>query len=57
MRDELVRIAALQPQWSSKNRPAMEERGILVRRGGPEWLRSFDATLANAIGIPLEFSS
>src|SRR5690349_11364646 len=53
MRDELGRILDLQPEWSSLKTEAMDERGQLVRRTGPAWLRSFGQGLADTIGIPL----
>ena len=54
MREVLERVAQLQPQWSHKNTPEMQERGQLIRHTGPDWLRGFSAELADAIGIPLE---
>lgn len=52
MRDVLERVMELQPEWSSKKTPAMDERGQLVRHAGPDWLRGFAGELADAIGIP-----
>ncbi|MFI9011004.1 MrcB family domain-containing protein [Actinosynnema sp. NPDC053489] len=39
MRELLRKILSLQPDWSSDNTPAMQERGLLVRREVVGWLR------------------
>lgn len=52
MKAQLERIMELQPQWSHRKTPEMDERGQLVRHTGPEWLRTFSETLADALGIP-----
>jgi hypothetical protein len=51
MRAELERIMDLQPHWSSRKTPEMDERGQLVRTAGPSWLRSFASELAHEVGI------
>jgi 5-methylcytosine-specific restriction enzyme MrcB-like protein/uncharacterized protein DUF3883 len=49
MRELLEDILLLQPDWSSKNTAAMQERGRLVRHGVADWLRdrlpSIDTTI------------
>lgn len=54
MRTELERIIELQPEWVAVKTPAMDERGILIRHSGPQWLRGFGDEIANAIGIDAE---
>jgi hypothetical protein len=39
MIEEIKRIAELQPQYSSKNTPEMQRRGILIRKALPDALR------------------
>jgi len=41
----------LQPDWTHKNTPEMDERGRLVRHSGPAWLQTFAEKIANEIGI------
>ena len=54
MRETLERVARLQPKWSFQINAEMQERGQLVRHGGPDWLGSFSSDLAEASGIPLD---
>lgn len=51
---DIERILDLQPLWDSKKTPEMDERGKLVRHGGPNWLRSFGDELAEAAGLPID---
>ncbi len=39
MRELLRDVLLLQPDWNSKNTPAMRERGQLIRGGAAQWLR------------------
>jgi hypothetical protein len=52
MREILERIMELQPNWTSIVTVEMEERGQLIRRSGPEWLREHTSALADAVGVP-----
>ncbi len=54
MRDVLKRVMELQPKWSSKKTPGLDERGQLVRNSGPDWLRGFGAEITRNIGMPLD---
>lgn len=49
MIDELKRVCALQPQYSSENTPPMEERGRLIRQSLPSELRAWRAELVAAL--------
>jgi hypothetical protein len=53
MKTELERIMDLQPLLDHRKTPEMDERGRLVRRKGPAWLRSFGPSLADAMGIEI----
>lgn len=50
MRTEALKVMALQPSWTDKNTPEMQERGTLIRSDIPAWLRSHQAELAQALG-------
>ena len=50
MRDAAIRVMELQPDWSDRNTPAMQERGVLIRDVIPEWLRTLEPRLATALG-------
>lgn len=50
MRETLRRICELQPHYSSKNSPAMQERGRLVRHALAEDIKAFRVSLAAALG-------
>ena len=50
MRETLRRICELQPYYSSKNSPEMQERGRLVRRVLVEEIRALEVPLATALG-------
>lgn len=52
MRAFLRDVLLLQPQWSSKNTPAMQERGRLVRHDVAGWLR--DQLPALRRNVPIE---
>lgn len=52
MRVELQRIIDLQPAWTYQNTPEMQERGQLIRRAGPDWLRSFSTGISESMAIP-----
>ena len=52
MKTELARIIDLQPEWSYQNTVEMKERGFLIRRVGPDWLRSFSKDIAEAMDVP-----
>ena len=51
IREILARVAELQPAWTHINTAEMNERGVLVRHGGPDWLESFRTELAEALGV------
>jgi MrcB-like, N-terminal domain len=51
MRDELLEVIALQREYSSKNSPAMQRRGLLIRTAIPQELRSASTRLKAALGI------
>jgi len=48
--EEIRRICELQPEYSSENTPAMEERGRLIRRLLPERIRELEPNLRTALG-------
>lgn len=50
MIETLKRICELQPNYSSENTPAMQERGRLVRQVLPSEFRRFEARLRQALG-------
>lgn len=50
MRETLRRICELQPQYSSKNSPEMQERGRLVRQALTKDIRALRVSLSAALG-------
>ena len=54
MQQIMKRIMQLQPDWTHKNTPEMDERGRLVRHSGPAWLQTFAEKIASEIGIPTD---
>jgi hypothetical protein len=46
----LLRICELQPKWTSKNTPEMEERGVLVRKSLVHALGEYEERFKNALG-------
>src|SRR5690349_11958345 len=54
MQRELQRILELQPSWTSRRSPEMDERGKLVRDGVAQRLDKQRSSLAQAAGIPGE---
>jgi hypothetical protein len=53
MQRDVQRVLELQPFWSAQNTTEMDERGKLIRGPAPTWLRTNDAGLSDAIGIPV----
>ena len=51
MREALKRICELQPHYSSKNTPQMQERGILINRSLNNSIKSLEEIIAPALGL------
>tara|TARA_B100000941_G_C28501972_1_gene554921 strand:+ start:545 stop:1765 length:1221 start_codon:yes stop_codon:yes gene_type:complete len=54
MQDFINRILDLQPKWTSKNNPEMEQRGKLVRNECTNWIKSFTKEIAYCLEIENE---
>jgi hypothetical protein len=50
MRELAAEVLELQNQWTDKNTPAMQRRGILIRDQIPGWLNSISSQLQSALG-------
>ena len=50
MRDELLEVVALQKEYSAKNTPAMQRRGVLIRQLIPQELGRISDRLRAALG-------
>ena len=49
MRESLEGVLRLQPEWSAKNTPAMQQRGKLVRNDVADWLRARLPSMADSV--------
>jgi len=54
MQQILKRVMELQPLWTHRKNPDMDERGKLVRHAGPDWLETFSERIAQEVRIPIE---
>jgi len=50
MRDLAREVLDLQRQWSDKNTPAMQRRGMIIRTEIPNWLRAVATELSHGLG-------
>jgi len=54
MQVQLEQILALQPRYSARNTPEMQERGRLVRTVAAEWIHGHASALAADMRIPVD---